>query len=434
MVARVKAYLGSGRPRKPAPTAETQQPLWQRSIGPVFNFAGRISGIVVTLLVVRTVGVGDETVPFFLALALTTFVANGLASTIELQGIADLGESRGRAARSVVLGAILLGAGAMAVALVGLLVASVASDLALRITRYAVVLLPTVPVVCAFNALMGVAIYRGRWLPPAWASAARTVVIVVPLLILLPRMGLGVVPVVMLVGEVVRCLLTAAWIHTESGVEPGLLRRFVRRVMTQLPSAVFGSANPAVDRYVTGLLGVGSVAVLDLADKAQGFVSLAFTQGVLPVLFRGWTRDDHRNDRDLRMKRATWLTVAVGTALAVIGSALITWTAPYVLGSSREHAHALAAASTAFLFGMPAYLGTQVMVRLLILRNEVGWFNVTSVIQLLLNVLLDLLLGPLFGITGIAIATSASMWVGFLLFVWKTKAWRVAGVRAVRHA
>jgi peptidoglycan biosynthesis protein MviN/MurJ (putative lipid II flippase) len=73
-------------------------------------------------------------------------------------------------------------------------------------------------------------------------------------------------------------------------------------------------------------------------------------------------------------------------------------------------------ATFAYMLGLPAYLSGQVLVRLVILEGRGRLLNVTAIAQLLVNVAADLVLGSVWGITGVALATSLVTWVGWGLF------------------
>ncbi len=390
-----------------------------RRTGPAVSFLGKIAGIAVTLLVVRMVGVGPETTPLFLALALVTFVSSVLVSLIEVQAVAELGAHRNTSARSVLGGALLLGCAAVVITGTALIFFASFSALAARILPFALPLVATLPLTTLFAGYVGVGISREKWFSPAIASGCRTLLVVALLVALLPRHGLPVVPVALVLGEVMRLAFVASVFRVEGAIEYRAVLRYIRRVLVQVPSSLFGSANPAVDRYVVGILGLGSVAILDLAEKAYMFVALAFTQGILPPLYRGWSLSAERQERNRMMYRACAIVFVVAIAVAVLAVFAISLGAPFVLGSKAQaYGPTLAIASAAYLLGLAPYLAGQILVRLIVLENRMHWLNYTAAIQLTLNVVLDLVLGPRFGLVGIALATSSVAWLGFGLFVW----------------
>jgi Na+-driven multidrug efflux pump len=73
------------------------------------------------------------------------------------------------------------------------------------------------------------------------------------------------------------------------------------------------------------------------------------------------------------------------------------------------------------MVGLPAYLSSQVLVRLVILEGRGRRLNETATVQLAINLLADIWFGALWGIVGIAIATSLVTWVGLLLIWWVSR-------------
>lgn len=390
-----------------------------RSMGPAVSFLGKVVGIAVTVLVVRIVGAGPETMPLFLALALVTFVNNVLVSLIEMQAVAELGTHPQSSERNILGGALLLGlVTAAGVGLVLLCFASF-SPLAVQILPFALPLMATLPFSSLFTGYLGIGIYRGRWFSPAVASGCRTLVTIVILVVFLPRYGLSVVSIALILGEVTRLGVVASVLRTHGSLERRAISRYLRRVLVQVPSSLFGSASPAVDRYVVGILGLGSVAILDLAEKAYGFVALAFTQGVLPPLYRGWASDLERSKRNRAIFKVAFLALGGSFVVAVLATGLIQVGAPVILGSEAQaYGSTLVVASAAYLLGLAPYLAGQVLVRLIVLENFMHLLNYTAAAQMIVNIVLDLLLGPRLGLTGIALATSVVAWLGFLFSLW----------------
>lgn len=390
----------------------------KRWIGPAFNFLGRISGVIVTLIIVRLVGADGETTPLFLAMALSTFASNTLGATLELQGIANLARRGDGVARSIAFGALLIGMAMSLLVAVVLFFLAMVNETFSHVQDYFLFFIPTIPLTCLFYAYLGIAVHKGNWLSPAWGSGLRTIVIGISLSAVLPGMDLHFVPAILLLGELLRVVFVLKALPLTGRIDRHDCIHFLRQVLIQTPSSLLGSANTAIDRYVTGLLGLGSVAILDLAEKAHGVVSLSYSQGILPFLYRDWSMETNLASLRSRVLRASGMTLFAGSLLAIAGSSAIWQFSGPVLGAAASpQAETVRLTSVMFFVGMPAYLAGQALVRLLILRGQVAWFNVTAAIQLALNVSLDLALGPRFGLPGIAAASSAVMWIGFFMFL-----------------
>lgn len=392
--------------------------------GPAFSFVGRISGVLVSVLIVRFVGAGPDTTSIFLALALATFAINSAASVLELQAIAAL--SRREQNRSdLLIGGTVTGIGMALILACGLVILSPLNGTVAALETPALILLPTIPMSCFYFTCLGIDVFDGRWARPAWAAAARTVVVAIALSLSLPKWGTAGVAPSMLLAEAVRIGSLFPLRYPGGRFATRRVRRFISRVLVQLPSTMFGGANPFADRYVTNALRLGSVAILDLAEKSQGFVTLVLTQGLLPVLYRRWSHQNPQQQQHQMLLTALFGVIG-GSVFALVGAAVIFAATPLVLGGhAAEYVHIMRLTSAVYLIGIPAYIGAQVLVRMLILQDRLlAWFNVIAFAQLVVNIGLDILLGSAFGLTGVAAASAAVAWLALLSYAFLTRsAW-----------
>jgi O-antigen/teichoic acid export membrane protein len=384
-----------------------------RLFGPVFSFLGRIVGIAVTLVVVQGAGLGPQTTPLFLALALFTLGSSSLTGPLEMQAMAE-GPHMAARECDVLRTARIIGAGFAAVAALLLCIGAVFSPTIQLTLLYAGPLLVALPLNAEFAAAQGRSIVHGCWSQSALASFSRAVVVIALTIIFISRLGTAVVTPAFLLGEYIRLRVCSRGLR---GKGPRFHSTFARQACMQIPSSVIGSASPTVDRYLVGLLSFGSVALLDLAEKASGLISLAFSQGLLPPLYRTWVRQRNEYAR----RRTVYLTALVvllaASLVAVTVSGILTTDVgtAFIMGANSEYPDQFSWTARIFLIGLPAYAASQVLVRLIIIERLTRWFNVVAPIQLILNVVLDLVLGAKWGIAGVAAATSATWWAGFVM-------------------
>jgi glycosyltransferase involved in cell wall biosynthesis len=387
----------------------------RRASGPGASFAGRIAGVAVPILVVRLVGAGPETAPLFLALAVTTLAMASLTSVVELQGVAELSRvDRSPTHATLVLTGVALGASAALLAAAAVVVGSWFSPLVADVRPFALPMLITVPLATGFAATLGIAVSNDDWFITAAASLARALVIIAALVALLPSRGIHVIPAVLVTAEAIRTTIVLLYRPVRGRVALLDARAYARRVMVQFPAGVLGGANPAIDRYVAAALGVGSLAILDLSEKAAGVVTLAFSQGVLPAMYARWARQTDSHNRALTISRTSRRTLGVGAGLALVAVPLIALAAPLVVGGSTDrYRQTLVVTTACYLLGVPPYLAGQVLVRLVMLEGRMKWLSYIAVLQVSLNVALDVFLGRAFGLPGIALATSAVAWMAY---------------------
>ncbi len=384
----------------------------RRAAGPAINFAGRIAGILVTLSVVRYTGIGPSAIPVLLALAIYTFAQAALAGPLELQVIAEVSRRPGLPPVRLLTTSLLLGAFFGVLLIVGTAGLSELPGNFDSVARYFLPLGLTLPFTSCFGAVQGIDIASGRWTPSGIASFVRTVVIVALVALTIGSAGLVVVPLAFLVGELVRLGLLLGkrgWLRSSA---PGVEWGFAWRVLQQIPSSMVSSIAPTIDRLLITSLGLGNIAVLDLAEKATGFLNLSVAQGVIPLLYRRWALVEEADRRRTEVLRATRLILAVCSVVAVMAAAVLPPVVAAVAGVSVSD---IRGSLWLLLAGFPGYVASQAMVRLIILEDLQKWFNITAAVQLAINVLLDFLLGVHFGIPGVAAATALVWWLGLTL-------------------
>jgi putative peptidoglycan lipid II flippase len=251
------------------------------------------------------------------------------------------------------------------------------------------------------------------------ASCLRTAVIVALVASLLASVGLVVVPVAFLAGEMTRLAVLIRRSGVSQGFSSHLDRAFGWRVAQQVPPSMLTSAAPTVDRLLVSGLGLGSVALLDLADRTTGFFIMSVVYGVLPVLYRHWARIREPAVLRSRILRTTRVVLISSMGLALLAAAVLPPVIAAVAGISTPSVRASLDSTLWFLLaGFPGYVASQVLVRLMILERLHRWFNVTAVLQLGTNIVLDLLLGFRWGVPGVAAATALVWWLGLGLCYW----------------
>ena len=383
----------------------------RRALRATASLSGRVAGILVTVAVIRILGVSQASTTVLLALAFYAFASSVALSLGESYGSAMYVERRGTSAwtfsvAGLVAGSILAGLVAVATGLFVPVVDVLASSFPLIAA-----LMLGIPFTGMFATNLGVSVIDGRHGHMSVASWTRVAVILGLVVPFLSTSTLWVVAVAYPLGDVVRALMSQAVIGFGGrGVDFVLVRRLVTQMAAHAPSSAAGSANPFLDRFMTASLGLGSLAILDLAEKAYSAVALAFTQGLLPELNRSLlAQPPAAQARLVRIWAAK--AAALGVVLACCSALAIVVVAPWVLGpAAAADAPSLATTSAIYLVGLPAYLAGQVLVRGLIARSKGHYLNLTATIALIVNAALDIVLGLAWGLNGIAAATAAVTW------------------------
>jgi O-antigen/teichoic acid export membrane protein len=380
------------------------------------NFGGRIAGIAVTFLVIRYTGVGPAVAPLLLALALFSFGQSSLAGPLEIQAIAEIGATRLSPPSRLLSSSLFMGAALGAVLIAISIVLSRLVPGASDVAWYFLPLGLALPLAACFSAVQGIEIACGSWSMPGVASFLRTGVIVSVVGLLIAHVGVIVVPFAFLLGESARLGLIGYRTEVLKGLSLRIDAAFCRRIAQQVPASMVGSVAPTVDRFLISAFGLGSIGILDLADKATGFFNLSFAQGLLPPMYRSWTRIEDPVELRRRVLGVAGRVFVSSVVLGLIAALVIPPLIAGAAGVSEPTDRAfLDATIWCLLAGFPAYVTSQVLVRLMILQRLQYWFNVTATVQLVANVLLDLLLGFRWGVSGVAAATSLVWWLGLVL-------------------
>jgi peptidoglycan biosynthesis protein MviN/MurJ (putative lipid II flippase) len=102
-----------------------------------------------------------------------------------------------------------------------------------------------------------------------------------------------------------------------------------------------------------------------------------------------------------------------GAFITAAAAAVVVWFGAPLLAGRLDAASVdqVQMCSLLFLIGMPGYTLTQVIVRKLVLDGRTAVLIPLSAGQLAVNAGLDVLLGKAFGLSGVALATSAMQWL-----------------------
>ena len=198
----------------------------------------------------------------------------------------------------------------------------------------------------------------------------------------------------------------------------------VRQVLRQAAPAVAGAllvgSNTLVDQSMAAMLGSGSVAALNYANKlislllSIGVSSLA--TAVLPSFSRLSANQDWAGLRrvlNTYTRLVALVTVPLTVALIIFSEPLI---ATFFQGGafSRQDAHLVARVQSLLFLQLPFYAIGMLYVAAInsLRRNQILIWGTT--ISISVNVLLNFLFMRIFGLPGIALSTSCVLLVAFL--------------------
>lgn len=189
--------------------------------------------------------------------------------------------------------------------------------------------------------------------------------------------------------------------------------------------AVFGAGVYQISRFVDlffiATLPDKSITFLAMADRLNqlpmGIVGVALGTAILPSLSRFIAREDAEGAFRLQsnaVELGLLLTMPAAIALFVAGSAFTS--AMYTGGAyTLEDSLATGAVVSALVVGLPAYVLVKVLVPNFFARKDTRTPVYTAAISLAVNVALNFVLVPRFGVAGLAYAGAIAAWCNCLL-------------------
>jgi putative peptidoglycan lipid II flippase len=198
----------------------------------------------------------------------------------------------------------------------------------------------------------------------------------------------------------------------------------VRQVLGQAAPAAVGaillSANILIDQSMAAMLGSGSVAALNYANKLVSLLLSigvsSLTTAVFPTFSRLSANQDWAGLRGVLntyTKLIALVTVPLTIALVIFSEPLI---ATFFQGGafSRQNAHLVARVQSLLFLQLPFYAIAMIYVTAIcsLRRNQILMWGTT--ISISVNILLNVLFMRIFGLRGIALSTSCVLLVAFL--------------------
>lgn len=396
-----------------------------------------------SLALAAILGATYVTDAYYLALSVPVLVYGILLAALRLGAIpalteadSDEGRDFNAACSELVVGVLVATVGlslvatSITVALMPLLVGGAQDPRILPLARLVTLELAPLGVLGALVGTLG-AILTVRHRPAAPVAVMGFEPLVKTALILLVGRELGAHALA--IGNVVGSTMAAVvlWrLLARQGVRLRVARRltspFVRGVLRSSVPILVGQTvlqvNPPVDRAMASALGPGSVTELELGLRIFAVpVSLMAGTLIAPVVARwsaryaagGWPA---LTESLLGAARAIFLVVPPVVVLGfVLRQEVIT--ALYRSGAySAAAAHDTAGVFGMLILGLPAQVFVVVFASLFIVLREPIVLMVIAFANVALNVLLNLLLRPVYGVAGIALSTTLTYTVLCLLY------------------
>ncbi|MFD2098851.1 murein biosynthesis integral membrane protein MurJ [Flagellimonas iocasae] len=205
------------------------------------------------------------------------------------------------------------------------------------------------------------------------------------------------------------------------------INQMIRQIPAKITSSLINGANEPVDKYFSAQLAIGSVAALNYANKlpafAIGIFAIAIANVVLPH-FSGIAAKSHS------MAYKGLKKMAVAVFLASLAIAFVMFISSEFLISLLFERNEFKPEDTQFVFPIqqmfvlqiPFYAVGVIFNQFLTSINKNNFLVISSSISLVLNVVLNIVLIDLMGVSGLALATSIVSFTNTaVLFVYISK-------------
>ncbi|GGC08646.1 putative lipid II flippase MurJ [Novosphingobium endophyticum] len=190
----------------------------------------------------------------------------------------------------------------------------------------------------------------------------------------------------------------------------------VRKLGLLILPATFGAGvyqiSQFVDTFFATSLAQGSLTLLKYADRLNqmplGIVGIALGTAILPMLARHIQSDDRAGAQRLQanaVEIATLLTLPAAAALAICAPAFVT--AFFVGGKMTvQNGEVMANIVVALVVGLPSYVLVKVFQPAFFSREDTRTPVWVAAGALVINIIVNIIVVPIFGIVGLAAATA----------------------------
>ncbi|MGE3769337.1 MAG: murein biosynthesis integral membrane protein MurJ [Bdellovibrionales bacterium] len=203
------------------------------------------------------------------------------------------------------------------------------------------------------------------------------------------------------------------------------VKTFFRKLGPGVIGAGAAQINLMVSTILASLLPAGAVSYLYYADRLNqlplGVIGVAISTALLPLLSQA-VHDDNKEHVEQSFSRAFDLGLAFGlpaaVALLLMGEPI--FQALFVQGAfTAQDAAQSAIALAGYAIGIPAFILVKICATRFFAAHDTATPVRVALVAFAANIAFAIWLMPLWGVFGIALATSLATWVNFLLLRWR---------------
>lgn len=197
----------------------------------------------------------------------------------------------------------------------------------------------------------------------------------------------------------------------------------VKNMLTMALPIIFGSSidqvNKTIDNTIASTLGSGAISTLSYAVRISDSILGIFVSSISAVLYPSLAKQASQGliEEMKETVRKTMNTINILIIPATFGLMILSKPVVAVVYSKLDDRAAMMTASALFFYtlGTVGYGLRQILVRTFYVLHDSKTPVYSSVITVGINIVLNLLLGPIMGVGGLALATSTSAIVSVIL-------------------
>lgn len=410
----------------------------------IANVAGsgiaRILGALVPVIIAWRFGIGADTDIFFFAFAIIMFLTSIFSSTMETISVPFLAAyKRDGINIGSFIGMVLI----IIIALTALLAISCAVLLVpiLRLaTRFSLqqvdhirnmvlFIIPVFTSVVSSSIVVGALNVESYFFVPSISSSFRSVVGLAFIYFGSGFWGIYVLPSGYIVGEFLRVAMLYCYalrkqvfhLRFDISIWPHV-REFLHKGSFHVGSALLGGLNPLVDRSLSLWIGLGSISIIEYADRLNAFPVMLLLS-IFPVILSRWSNDETSSSIQrlrIQMWRALKMLFLPTLLLIVAGVAFSESLVRFVYqhgGFPKEKVLIVSYTFSAYLIGLMPYILSQIIVQGYIVRKATRVLFFFAAVRVILNIVFDYIFMQIWGVVGIAISSTACTFIITILLI-----------------
>jgi len=180
--------------------------------------------------------------------------------------------------------------------------------------------------------------------------------------------------------------------------------------LKQTISSLFSSLNPVGDRFIVERFNLGSVGILDIAEKSISILSLIFSLGILPSISTKLMAPDADRFFLMVTRRIFYVYISISAIGIIVGFCTI-----HYIHIENDNLQQFILLASLYSICLVFVTSNQLSVRYLVLHGCIRNVTTSSFFVLLLNISLDLILLTHIGVYAIPIASLVAYAVGAFL-------------------